>query len=83
MLSICTDDNNKNIMKRLDLGHLYFLLEHPETNMSRPEIEPGWPASQASTLAKSYSKSFCCCYSEPLYSINDIVCFFGSNFVRN
>ncbi len=40
MLSISTDDNNKNIIKRLDQGHLHPLLEHPETNKSRPEIEP-------------------------------------------
>ncbi len=34
-------------MERLDLGHLHPLQEHPETNMSRPGIEPGPPASQA------------------------------------
>jgi hypothetical protein len=28
-------------MKRLDQGHLHPLLEHSETNKSRPEIEPG------------------------------------------
>jgi hypothetical protein len=32
--------------------------------MSRPGIEPG--SSQANTLAKSYSNSLCCYYSEPL-----------------
>jgi hypothetical protein len=42
-------------MKRLDQGHLQPLQEHPETNMPRPGIKPGPPASQASTLAKSYS----------------------------
>ncbi len=48
------------IMERLDQGHLHPLLEHPET------IEPEPPASQASTLAKSYSHSLLSCYSEPL-----------------
>jgi hypothetical protein len=46
-------------MKRLDLGHLHPLLEHLKTKMSRPGIKPGLPASQASTLAKSYSNSVC------------------------
>ncbi len=27
-------------MKRLDQGHLHPLIEHPETNMSQPGIEP-------------------------------------------
>jgi hypothetical protein len=40
-------------MERFDQGHLHPLLEHPETNMPRP------PASQASTLAKSYPNSVC------------------------
>ncbi len=52
-------------MKRLDKGNLHPLLEHPETNMSLPGIKPGSPASQASTLAKSYSN--CCSNSEPLH----------------
>jgi hypothetical protein len=34
-------------MERLDQGLLHPLLEHPETNMSRPGIEPGPPASHA------------------------------------
>ncbi len=55
-------------LKRLDQGHLHPLLEHPETNMSRPGIEPGPPASGASTPAKSYSNRLCWCYSEPLQS---------------
>jgi hypothetical protein len=54
------------LMKRLDQGHLHPLLEHPETNMSRPGIEQ---ASQASNLAKSYSNSLLNCYSEPLQSL--------------
>jgi hypothetical protein len=57
-------------MKRLDQGHLQILhplLEHPETNESWPGIEHGQTASQASTVAKSYSNSLCCCYSEPLH----------------
>jgi hypothetical protein len=37
-------------MKRLDQGHLHPLLEHPETNMSRPGIEPVPPVAQTSTL---------------------------------
>jgi hypothetical protein len=41
------------IMERLDQGHLHPLLEHPETNMSRPGIECASPASQAGTLSKS------------------------------
>jgi hypothetical protein len=53
-------------MKRRDQGHLHPLLEHPETNMSRPGIEPVPLASQASTLAKSYSNTICCYYSEPI-----------------
>jgi hypothetical protein len=56
-------------MERLDQGHLHPLLEHPETNMSRPGNEPGPPASQARTLAKSYSNSLFTCYSEPLQSL--------------
>ncbi len=32
---------------------------YPETNMARPGIEPGPPAS------KGYQNSLCCCYSEP------------------
>ncbi len=50
-------------MESLDQGHLHYLLQNPETNMSRPGIEPG---SQASTLAKNYSNSLCCCYSDSL-----------------
>ncbi len=58
------------LMERLDQGgHIHPLLEHPETNMSWPGIEPGSPASQASTLAKSYSNSLLNCYSEPLQSL--------------
>jgi hypothetical protein len=33
-------------MEGLDQGHLHPLLEHPETNISWPEIESGSPASQ-------------------------------------
>jgi hypothetical protein len=36
-------------MERLDQGYLHPLLEHPETNMSRPGIDPGPPASEAIT----------------------------------
>jgi hypothetical protein len=36
-------------MKRFDEGHLHPLPKHHETNMSHPGIEPGPPASQAST----------------------------------
>jgi hypothetical protein len=32
----------------IDQGYLHALLEHPETNISMPGIEPGPPASQAS-----------------------------------
>ncbi len=35
-------------MERLDQGHLHPLLEHPETNMSRPGIEPRSPALRRS-----------------------------------
>jgi hypothetical protein len=35
-------------MERLDQGHLHPLLEHPETNMSRPDIEPGSHAGKHS-----------------------------------
>ncbi len=38
----------KDVRWRLDQGHLHPLLEHPETNMSRPGVEPEPPASQAS-----------------------------------
>ncbi len=38
----------KDVRWRLDQGHLHSLLEHPETNMSRPGVEPEPPASQAS-----------------------------------
>jgi hypothetical protein len=38
-----------NVMDKLDQGHFHPLLEHPETNKSRPGIEPGPPpAPQAS-----------------------------------
>ncbi len=53
-------------MERLGQGHIHTLLELPETNMSWQGSEPGLPASQATTLAKSYPISLCCCYSEPL-----------------
>jgi hypothetical protein len=43
-------------MERLDQGILHPLLEQPETDMSRPGIEPRPP--QASTLAKSYSNIY-------------------------
>ncbi len=39
-------------MERLDQGHLHPLLGHPETNMTKPGIEPEPPTSQASTPAK-------------------------------
>jgi hypothetical protein len=50
-------------MKILDQGHLHPLLERAETNMSRPVIEPWLPASQASTLAKSYLNGLNYCYT--------------------
>jgi hypothetical protein len=37
-------------MKRIDQGHLHPLLEHHESNESRPGIEPRSPASPARTL---------------------------------
>ncbi len=39
------------LMKRLNHGHLHPLIEHPETNISRPVIEPGPPALHASNLS--------------------------------
>jgi hypothetical protein len=50
VLSIFTGDNIKDIMKRLDQGHLHPLQEHPETNKSRPGIEPGPPAPRRRAL---------------------------------
>jgi hypothetical protein len=41
-------------MKRLDQGHLYPLLEHPETNMSRPGIEP-WRALKQRAIRTAYA----------------------------
>jgi hypothetical protein len=46
--------------------HFHPLLEHPETNMSRQGIELGPPASQASTLAKSYWNNLWRCNWEPV-----------------
>ncbi len=63
----------KKTVKRLNQGHLHPLLEHPETKMSRPGIVPRPPASQASTLAKSYSNSLWCCYSEPLQREKNLI----------
>ncbi len=56
MLSICTDDSNTNIMKRLDQGHLHPLLEHHETNMSRPGIEPEPPGATGEHSSKELFK---------------------------
>jgi hypothetical protein len=58
--SACLNHAGVTTMKRHDQGYLHplLLLEHPKTNMSRPGIEPGSPASQASTLAKSCLNSF-------------------------
>jgi hypothetical protein len=53
--------------EELDQDHLHPLREHTETNMSRPGIEPGPPASQASTPAKRYLNSLFCYYSESLH----------------
>jgi hypothetical protein len=53
-------------MERLDQGHLNSLLEHYETNMSRPGIKPWLPVLQASTLTKTFLNSLCCCYLELL-----------------
>ncbi len=50
-------------MKRLDQGHL----RGPETDMSRPGIEPGPPRWEASTLEKSHSNSLFNSYSKHLH----------------
>ncbi len=63
---IIWQQGNMGLMERLDQGYLRPVLEHTETNMSRPGIEQ---ASQASTLAKSYSNSLLNCYSEPLHGL--------------
>jgi hypothetical protein len=44
----------------------------PETDMSPPGLKPGPPRCEANTLAKSYSNSLCCCYSEPLTMLQDV-----------
>jgi hypothetical protein len=59
-------------MKRFDQGHLNPLLEHPETNMSRQGIEPGPPASQASTLANSIRTAYAVAIRN-LYSTEEYV----------
>jgi hypothetical protein len=58
LINICVEISwygKLSTTKRLDQGHLHPLLKHPETNMSRLGIEPRPPASQATSLAKSYS----------------------------
>ncbi len=56
-----------NTMTRLDLGHLNPLLEDPTLTCLGWESYPGSPASQACTLAKSYSNSLNYCYSKFLH----------------
>jgi hypothetical protein len=58
-------------MKRLDQGHLHPLLEHPETNMSRPGIKPGPPGEYSSKELFEQLMSICCCVViRNLFSIN-------------
>ncbi len=56
---------------------VWSLPEHPETNMPSAGTRTGPPASQVSTLAKSYSNNLCCCNFRNLYSnkIKDLVKF--------
>jgi hypothetical protein len=46
------------IMEKLGQSSVHPLPEHPGTNIFWPGIEPGSPASHASTLAKSHLISF-------------------------
>jgi hypothetical protein len=45
-LSSLSQGKPVSILERLDQDHLHPLLEHPETNLSRPGIEPRPPTSQ-------------------------------------
>ncbi len=53
-------------MERLDQGYLHPQLEIPETDTSRPGIEPEPPRLEASSVEKSLLNNVFNCYSEPL-----------------
>ncbi len=57
---------NEKFMERLDHGHLHPLLEHRETNMSRPGIEPGSPVA-GKYSSKELFEQILNIYSEHLY----------------
>jgi hypothetical protein len=62
-------DNHVGVttITRPDQGHRYtYSSRGPRTDMSRPGLEPGPPAWEASTLEKIHLDSLYAGYSEPL-----------------
>ncbi len=79
-------DPHQNVMdprhwERLDQGHLHPPLEHPETNMPRPGIEPVSPASQASSPARAIRTAFAVAIRNLyMYSGKKLTVYFLQNF---